>query len=71
MLIQQDQPYTYYVPVGSVGMIDLGIVREVVIGANTYYITFTQSTKSNDSNQTIAYHIRIIMYGTTKILRSV
>lgn len=60
---------SYYVPVGSVGMIDLGIVKEEIVGANTYYITFTQATKSDDSNQTIAYHVRVIMYGTTNYLR--
>lgn len=60
---------TYYIPVGSVGMVDLGIVREIVVGANTYYISFTQATKSDDSNQTVAYHIRVIMYGTTNTLR--
>ena len=60
---------TYYIPVGSVGMIDLGIVREIIEGANTYYITFTQATKSDDSNQTVVYHIRVIMYGTTDELR--
>ena len=60
---------TYYIPVGGVGMKDLGIVREIVEGANTYYISFTQATKSDDSNQTVAYHIRVIMYGTTNELR--
>lgn len=60
---------TYYVPVGAVGMQDLGIVKQEVVGANTYYITFTQATKSDDSNQTVAYHIRVIMYGTTNTLR--
>ena len=62
---------SYYVPVGAVGMQDLGIVKQEVIGANTYYITFTQATKSDDSNQTVAYHIRIIMYGTTNVLRGI
>ena len=60
---------SYYVPVGAVGMQDLGIVKQEVVGANTYYISFTQATKSNDSNQTVAYHIRVIMYGTTNTLR--
>ncbi|KKN09415.1 hypothetical protein LCGC14_1046930 [marine sediment metagenome] len=60
---------SYYCPVGSVGMIDLGIVKTEIVGANTYYITFNQATKSDDSNQVIAYHIRVIMYGTTNILR--
>lgn len=59
----------YYVPVGSVGMIDLGITKQMVVGANTYYISFTQATKSDDSNQTIIYHIKIIMFGTTNALR--
>ena len=60
---------SYYVPVGSVGMIDLGIVKTEIVGANTYFISFKQATKSNDSNQTIRYHIRVIMYGTTNSLR--
>ncbi len=60
---------SYYVPVGAVGMQDLGIVKQEIVGADTYYITFTQATKSDDSNQTVAYHIRIIMYGTTNALR--
>lgn len=59
----------YYVPVGSVGMIDLGIAKELIVGANTRYITFTQATKSDDSNQTVIYHIKVIMYGTTNTLR--
>ena len=59
----------YYVPVGSVGMIDLGIANQIVVGANTYYISFTQATKSDDSNQTVVYHIKIIMFGTTNTLR--
>jgi len=59
----------YYVPVGAVGMQDLGIVKQEIVGANTYYISFTQATKSDDSNQTVAYHIRVIMYGTTNTLR--
>ncbi|KKN10009.1 hypothetical protein LCGC14_1040920 [marine sediment metagenome] len=62
---------SYYCPVGSVGMIDLGIVKTEIVGADKYYITFTQATKSDDSNQTIAYHIRVIMYGTTNSLRGV
>ncbi len=60
---------SYFVPVGAVGMQDLGIVKQEIIGANTYYMTFTQATKSDDSNQTVAYHIRVIMYGTTNTLR--
>ncbi len=60
---------SYYCPVGSVGMVDLGIVKEIIVGGNTYYISFLQATKANDSNQTIGYHIRIIMYGTTNELR--
>lgn len=60
---------SYFVPVGAVGMQDLGIVKQELVGANTYYMTFTQATKSDDSNQTVAYHIRIIMYGTTNTLR--
>lgn len=59
----------YYVPVGSVGMIDLGITKQVITGANTRYISFTQATKSDDSNQTVVYHIKVIMYGTTNTLR--
>ena len=59
----------YYIPVGSVGMIDLGIAKTVIEGANTRYITFTQATKSDDSNQTVVYNIKIIMYGTTNTLR--
>ena len=60
---------SYFVPVGAVGMQDLGIVKQEIVGANTYYISFTQATKSNDTNQTVAYHIRVIMYGTTNALR--
>ena len=60
---------SYYVPVGAVGMQDLGIVKNVIEGADTYYISFTQATKSDDSNQTVAYHIRVIMWGTTNELR--
>ncbi|KKN42894.1 hypothetical protein LCGC14_0708680 [marine sediment metagenome] len=60
---------SYFVPVGAVGMQDLGIVKQEVVGADTYYITFKQATKANDSNQTVAYHIRVIMYGTTNSLR--
>jgi len=60
---------SYYVPVGSTGMIDLGIVPAQIVGADKYYITFTQATKSDDSNQTVAYHIKVIMYGTTNTLR--
>jgi len=60
---------SYFCPVGSVGMIDLGIVKTEIVGADTYYITFNQATKANDSNQTIGYHIRIIIYGTTNSLR--
>ena len=60
---------SYFCPVGSVGMIDLGIVKTEIVGADTYYITFNQATKANDSNQTIGYHIRVIMYGTTNTLR--
>jgi len=59
----------YYVPVGSVGMIDLGITKQVIVGADTFYISFLQSTKSDDSNQTVVYHIKIIMFGTTNTLR--
>ncbi|MCP4550885.1 MAG: hypothetical protein GY834_02340 [Bacteroidetes bacterium] len=59
----------YYVPVGAVGMQDLGIVKQAIVGADTYYITFKQATKSDDSNQTVAYHIRVILYGTTNTLR--
>ena len=59
----------YYVPVGSVGMIDLGIAKEIITGANTRYISFTQATKSDDSNQTVVYNIKVIMYGTTNTLR--
>jgi len=59
----------YYVPVGSVGMIDLGINKQLVIGADATYISFTQATKSDDSNQTVVYHIKVIMYGTTNALR--
>ena len=60
---------SYFVPVGAVGMQDLGIVKQEIVGANTYYISFTQATKSDDSNQTVAYHIRVILYGTTNALR--
>ena len=60
---------SYFVPVGAVGMQDLGIVKQIVVGANTYYISFTQATKADDSNQTVGYHIRVIMYGTTNTLR--
>jgi len=59
----------YYVPVGSVGMIDLGIAKQLVVGADATYISFTQATKSDDSNQTVVYHIKVIMYGTTNELR--
>lgn len=59
----------YYIPVGSVGMIDLGIAKEVITGADTRYISFSQATKSDDSNQTVVYNIKIIMYGTTNSLR--
>ena len=60
---------SHYIPVGSVGMIDLGIPIQIVTGGNTRYISFTQTTKSNDSNQTVVYHIKTIMYGTTNTLR--
>ncbi|HEC40956.1 hypothetical protein LCGC14_0889210 [marine sediment metagenome] len=60
---------SYYVPVGSTGMIDLGIVTTIIVGADTYYITFTQATKSDDSNQTIAYHIKVIIFGTENVAR--
>ena len=60
---------SYFVPVGAVGMQDLGIVKAEIIGADKYYITFEQATKSDDSNQTVAYHIRVILYGTTNTLR--
>ena len=60
---------SYFVPVGAVGMQDLGIVKQEIVGADKYYITFSQATKSDDSNQTVAYHIRVILYGTTNILR--
>lgn len=59
----------YFVPVGAVGMQDLGIVKNEIEGADKYYMTFTQATKSDDSNQTVAYHVRVIMYGTTNELR--
>jgi len=59
----------YYIPVGSVGMIDLGIAKEIIVGADTRYISFTQATKSDDSNQTVVYNIKVIMYGTTNTLR--
>ncbi len=52
-------------------MQDLGIVKQDEVGADTYYISFTQATKSDDSNQTVAYHIRVIMYGTTNVLRGI
>lgn len=60
---------SYFVPVGAVGMKDLGIVPAVIIGADKYYITFTQATKADDSNQTVAYHIKVILFGTTNALR--
>ena len=59
----------YYIPVGSVGMIDLGIALELITGGNTRYISFTQATKSDDSNQTVIYKIKVIMFGTTNTLR--
>ena len=60
---------SYFVPVGAVGMQDLGIVKTEIVGADKYYITFTQATKSDDSNQTVAYNVKVIMWGTTNALR--
>lgn len=59
----------YWIPVTDMAIKDLGIYREIIEGADTYYITFKHSTKAGDSNQTPIYHIRIIMYGTTNTLR--
>ena len=62
---------SYFIPITDIGagMKDLGIALEIMTGANTRYISFTQATKSDDSNQTVFYNIKVIMFGTTNSLR--
>jgi len=61
----------YWISTDQVGLRDLDIYKELVIGANTYYISFKHETKIDATNISAFYNIKIIMYGTTKILRSV
>jgi len=51
------------------GLVELGMYRDLVIGANTYYISMKHATKTDDANQVGMYNLRIIMYGTTNALR--
>lgn len=59
----------YWISTDQVGLKDLGIYKELVIGANTYYISFKHETKIDATNISAYYNIRIIMYGTTNTLR--
>jgi hypothetical protein len=63
-----DNVDSYWVDnISSMG--NLNIIRQVIVGANTYYITFTHAAKAADANPTPVYNIKIIMYGTTNTLR--
>ena len=59
----------YWLNTVSQGCVDLNIYKQLIEGANTYYMTFEVVTKADDDNQTAFYHIIIIMYGTTNTLR--
>ena len=50
-------------------MRNIKIKREVIVGANTYYLTIAHGTKCQDVNRTPVWDIKIIMYGTTNTLR--
>jgi len=60
---------TYWVSTVHHALSDLGVYKEIVEGANTYYISLKHVTKADDDNQTPVYHLRILMYGTTNTLR--
>lgn len=51
------------------GLKDLNVPKEIVEGANTYYMTMKHATKAADVNDVGIYHLIIIMYGTTNTLR--
>ena len=53
----------------NIQMQDMNVPKEVVVGANTYYITLYHATKCADVNDTGIYYMKIIMYGTTNTLR--
>lgn len=59
----------YWINIDQIGLRDLGIYKDVVEGANTYYISFKHETKIDAANMTSFYSIKIIMYGTTNTLR--
>lgn len=50
-------------------MQQLNVIKQIIVGANTYYITFTHAAKCADANPTGVYNVKIIMYGTTNTLR--
>lgn len=50
-------------------MENLNVIKQIIAGANTYYITFKHATKAADANATGVYNVKIIMYGTTNSLR--
>lgn len=51
------------------GMRNIKIKREVITGANTYYLTIAHGTKCQDANRTPVWNIKVIMYGTSNALR--
>lgn len=50
-------------------MANLNVIKHLITGADTRYITFSHVTKADDANATGIYNIKIIMYGTTNTLR--
>ena len=60
---------TYFINTDVIGMKEIDIIKTIITGANTYYITFTHGSKHNDPLRVGYYNIKIIMYGTTNTLR--
>ena len=52
----------YFVNVDSRGLQNLNVHKELVVGANTYYISLKHVTKADDNNRTAIYNLKIIMY---------
>jgi hypothetical protein len=60
---------SYFVRVEQGMDCHIDICKRVIVGANTYYISFKHATKAQDANKTATICIKIIMYGTTNTLR--
>ena len=41
---------------------NLDVTKELVLGADTYYISLKHVTKADDANRTVIYNLKIIMY---------